>query len=118
MSGAEDEPPITTASSRAIDPMTGQYVVNAAGNFEAMPDLHQRVVLLIAYNVRVPRLIGPSFRATIAAEVRRALRPLTHSRPPQAVIKSIAVEPATGGSLIFVTFADGQKVKAQANGTP
>lgn len=113
---SSEEPPVAPVSSRAIDFTTGQYTFDAAGNFAAMPDLHQRIALLIAYHVRVPSLVGPSFGASVVAEVRRALIPLTRSRPPAVVIKDVGVEAGAGGARVTLRFADGLRLTVNANG--
>jgi len=112
-----EEPPVHPVSSRAIDFATGHYVIDAAGNFESMPDLHQRVALLVSFHARIPRTIGPSFKAMTAAEVRRAIKPLTSARPPAIVIKSIEVETSAGGTQVTLVFADGQKLMVHPNGS-
>lgn len=106
-----DTAKVALASSRKIDFRTGRYVLDADGNFEEMPDLHQRVGLLIAYGVKEPERIGPSFAAEVAAQIRNALRPLTDTRPPQARIKRIEVSTVPGNSYRLVEFVDGTVVK-------
>jgi hypothetical protein len=89
----------------------GRYVLDSDGNYVGMPDLHQRVRLLIAYGVKEPELIGPSFERELAAQVRRALRPLTATRPPQAIIESIDISTVPGNSYRLVKFRDGSIVR-------
>lgn len=110
-SDEEAEPRTTLVSSRKIDFRTGRYVLDRDGNFEEMPDLHQRVGLLIAYGVKEPDRIGPSFTAELEAQIRRALRPLTETKPPEVVIKRIKISTAPGNSYRLVEFVDGTVVK-------
>lgn len=110
-SSEEVERRTTLASSRKIDFRTGRYVLDADGNFDEMPDLHQRVGLLIAYGVKEPDRIGPSFAAELEAQIRKALRPLTDTKPPEAVIKRIEISMTAGNSYRLVEFVDGTVVK-------
>jgi hypothetical protein len=110
-SSESTEPAVALASSRKIDFRTGRYVLDANGNFEEMPDLHQRVGLLIAYGVKEPEILGPTFKAELEAQIRSALKPLTEARPPEAVIKRIEISTAAGNSYCLIAFTNGAVVK-------
>jgi hypothetical protein len=91
-------------SSREID-NKGRYVINEdTGEFEAMDDTHQRMVLLLAHNFVMPKIVGPDFQSTVNADVRKALRALT--RPPEPVIriKKVTADWDAGNSQFHVDF--------------
>lgn len=100
-------------SSRKIDFKLGRYVITAEGNFDGMPDVHQRAVLLLAFGVREPDLMGPSFEAALHASIREALRPLTDSKPPAAVIRRIEVSTSAGTSYRLIEFTDGSRIEVR-----
>jgi hypothetical protein len=101
--------PVANVSSRQIT--LGAQVLDADGNFASMPDLHQRVMLLVAYGVTEPAVIGNDFAAEMTAQIRNALRPLTDVRPPAAKIERIEVTTAPGASYRLVVFQDGTRIQ-------
>lgn len=108
------EPGVSLPSSRLIDFETGRYELDTDGNYLGMPDLQQRVGLLLAYGVHEPDLVGPSFEAEMEAQIRDALRPLTDGPNPAAKIKLIQVSTAPGNSYRLVEFVDGTVVKVNS----
>ncbi|MBM61360.1 MAG: hypothetical protein CL484_00245 [Acidobacteria bacterium] len=92
-------------SSRLIDKF-GRYVLNSEGGFATMDDLHQRIVLLLAYNFTMPALVGEDFSTTIGKRVRVALAPLIQGREPRMVLKRVEADWAAGSSRVLVTFYD------------
>lgn len=80
------------ASSRLIDGDSRRYVVTDEGGFDSMDDVAQRVMLLLAYGVTMPRFITPETRASVAAQIRAALSTLTSGREPTISILSLSVD--------------------------
>jgi YD repeat-containing protein len=102
--------PTTLVSSKQIDGRTNRYVYDSNGNPVGMPDLQQRVQLLIDYGVTMPALIGSDFESATEAQIRNALKPLT-DRPADAVIQSIEVSSDLDTSYVRIVFQDGQVVE-------
>lgn len=98
---------ISVVSSRKINFADGTYELDADGNFLGMPDLHQAAVLLVAFNVTEPKVIGRDFEISVANQIRAALRPLTSTRPPRLVIDSIEVVANASENYRIVRFRDG-----------
>lgn len=108
------------SSSRAIDTY-GHYVVADDGGFEPMDDTAQRVILLINFNVKPPKIITPAALSAQEAAIRNALKPLTAGKSP--AIKNLQIEVVDkGGGRLFesVTYYDLQAQRQQtvkADGT-
>ncbi len=98
----------TIVTSRKIDFATGRYVLDDNGNAESMPDLHQRVGLLLAYGVKEPDLIGDDFAGEMEKQIRAALSVLVAEG---LIIKRVEVSLAPGNSYRLVEFFDGSVVK-------
>jgi hypothetical protein len=70
------------SSSRKIDGVTGRYVPNEQGGFEAMDDTAQRVLLLVSFADTDSKIISPQGMSEQEAKIRKALEPLTAGRNP------------------------------------
>ncbi len=101
----------TLSSSRKIDGVTRRYVLNAEGGFEAMGDVAQRVYCLVTQAAGAePPFIDERASATVEANIRTSLAPLTALPSPQIAIVSIAVQRTSLGTLsrevVFRTLGD------------
>lgn len=102
-----DESQPALVRSRKVDHVTKRYVFGADGEYIEMGATASRVLLLIAFSVKPSRFITPVANATAEANIRAALVPLTKSRPPDAVLKEVAVtNPRPGTTKYAVTFVD------------
>lgn len=87
----EDAVRTSLSSSRKIDAETMTYVENDDGGFDPMSDTAQRVLLLIAFEVKEPPILDARYPAIMEARIRKALSPLTSGREPAIKILSISV---------------------------
>lgn len=82
------------SSSRKVDFTPGRpglrYVTRDDGGFEAMDDVAQMVLLLVAFAVPDQRIITPRETNTFLAHVRAALKPLTDGPEPSITILDLA----------------------------
>ena len=74
------------------------------GGFEAMDVTAQRVVLLLAFGVKLPDFITPQGEATLEQDVREALAPLLDTRDPDIELESIQIEHAAGTQYVGVRY--------------
>ena len=84
------------SSSRKFNGLTGRYVANDEGGFEAMDDTAQRVILTVAFAVKSGPFITPRDLATQEAGIRAALAVSLTSGPSPA-IRLISVSAAQTG---------------------
>jgi hypothetical protein len=99
--GSPLAPPVPAAfsslsSSRKYDGLTGRYVANDEGGFEAMDDTAQRVILTVAFAVKTGPFITPRDLAQQEATIRAALAVSLTSGPTPA-IRLISVTAAQTG---------------------
>lgn len=87
------------SSSRGYDGVTRRYVIATDGGFAPMDDVAQRVLLLLAFGVPAQRIITPQDNAASAANIRRALEPLTRGSQPTIRIVELVVTDGGGGRL-------------------
>ena len=96
----------TIVSSQAIDGVTKDYLLADDGNPIGMDDTMQRVMLLTAFEVDTPKLVGLDFEATMSAQIRKALLPMTASRPPAIRIDGIDIDSKNGTTQIVVNYTN------------
>jgi hypothetical protein len=95
----------TLSSSRLVDAKTRRYVVNDEGGFEAMDDVAQRVLMLVAFNVAIPKFVTPRDQQAQRQRILEALSPMTTGPEPQ--IDKVRVDVEDDGkqtSWIVVTY--------------
>lgn len=96
--GASTDNRPTIVSSRRIDPKKKDYVFedDGTGNYDGMDDIYQRVILLVAFELKHPKLIGVDYEADMTQRIRKALLPLV--REKSIKIKSIEITKGTSGN--------------------
>jgi len=94
-------------SSRSID-STGRLVQNGddAGSFAGMTDTRQRVLILCALAAAEPIKQTANFESLTRARLRKALLPLTASKPPVIKIIEIRVDLYPNGTKKLVRYRD------------
>lgn len=92
------------SSSRKIDGKTKKYVIDGNGGFSHMDDIHQRILLLIAFNVTEPEFLDNSFPHTMEQQIRNALKPLTDGTEPEIGITLIQITTDRDSSDRYVRF--------------
>lgn len=65
-------------NARAIDPVTGQYVLNADGRFQGMPRVEQLVVLLVRAMQMPSGDVTPNMNLQLKTLVTSTLAPLVN----------------------------------------
>lgn len=80
------------SSSRRFDGLTGRYVANDEGGFEAMDDTAQRVILLVAFAVKTGSFLTDRDLAAQVAEVRKALTVMTNGPEPAIRLLGVTAE--------------------------
>ena len=78
------------SSSRKVDFVTGRYVANDEGGFEAMDDTAQRVVLLVAFAVKRSTFLTAQSLAGQEAAIRNALLVVTRGPAPEIRVLSVS----------------------------
>ncbi len=86
-------------SSRKIDFVRKRYVLDDDDAFEAMDDVAQRVVLLIAFNTKRPRFITPQTMSEYRDSITKALAVLTGGPEPVAGNLKVSVTTGSPGTL-------------------
>lgn len=87
-------------SSRKIDGVTKRYVTTAAGGFEGMDDVAQRVLLLLSFADTEIGVITPQTMRAQEQKFRDALAPLTNQRAPTIKILEVSVRNPNMGRLV------------------
>jgi len=90
--------PSTLPSSRKIDFATKRYVTTTDGGFESMPDVAQRVCLLVAFAVKEPKSITPQNLAATEQSIRAALASMTSGKEPEIEIIAVHAERLRAGT--------------------
>ena len=90
-----DEPatlaPAKIGSARKYDARTKRYVVADDGGFDAMDEVAQRVLLTVAFGVKLPPFITPQGEAEIDQSIREALAGMTGGRDPDIALDDVSV---------------------------
>ncbi len=89
--------PAKIGSARAYNPLTKRYVVADDGGFDAMDEVAQRVLLTVAFGVKLPPFITPQHEAELDQNIREALAVMTDVRDPDIELEDpqIGHAPAT-----------------------
>lgn len=99
----DDPAESTPAKIGSARKLTRRYVVADDGGFEAMDETAQRVVLLLAFGVKLPDFVTPQGEADLETAVRESLAPLLDSRDPDIELDEASVGhtvPATEGIVV------------------
>ena len=91
-------------SARKIDARTRRYVIADDGGFEAMDETAQRVLLLLAFGVKLPEFVTPQDEAKLDQDVRDALAPLLDTRDPDIDLESVQIGHAAGTQYVGVRY--------------
>ncbi len=99
-------PEVSTA--RKINFQFGTFAIDdTTGGFDAMSSTAQRVVILVAKNVKKPPNITPQSLLKIEQDVRSALSVLTKQPEPVIAIKTLTVEHVGYGAVqVNLRFSD------------
>jgi hypothetical protein len=95
--------PAKIGSARKVNTKTRRYVVADDGGFEAMDETAQRVVLLLAFGVKLPDFVTPQGEADMEQAIRAALAPMLDTRDPDIELDEASVghtAPATEGIVV------------------
>lgn len=100
--------PVVTSlvSSQFIDGSTLDYSVLPDGNYPAMDDTMQCVLMLLNFGVKRTKLIGPDYEALIRGQIKLALQKLTRSTPPRISIDSIVIETDRDESFVHIKYTN------------
>lgn len=87
------------SSSRSIDAY-GRYVLTDEGGFDGMPDVRQRVLLLVSFGAGPnPPFTDDRSRNAVARNVRAALLPLSGGKEPLIEVQAVNVTRSGPGTL-------------------
>lgn len=110
------EPTTRTTGARWIDPVTGDYAVDANSQFKRMPSLRQRVLIALkqvrdsgpgGLGFTRPDRVTERFEAQMRDAVNVALEHLTRTPNPAIVNLRVTVEStATGRALTLISYED------------
>ena len=98
-----EEPTVTRVTSRRINNL-GLYEQDEDGNFLAMDDIAQRVLLKLAYGLNLPKVFGADFDTLVGQAVRAALADMTAGRQPEIRILSIETENEGGTGYLRLRY--------------